>query len=347
MAFVQTVRGRIDPAVLGHTQIHEHLIWDLSSPVVRWEALDKVPDIQEITLANYQHTRRHHPRYDLRQPDAEIAIAEVRPYVLGGGRSIVDATPVGIGRDPRALLAVAEATGANVVMGSGYYTHHYHPPAVADATVDDLAREFVADHRVGIEVGDVRVRAGVIGEIGTGWPIHPDEEKVLRAAALAQRETGLLLIVHPGRDPRAPAALLALVAGVGGRADRVVMSHTERTLFTAEEIRRVADTGCYVAFDLFGREASYYTLAPIDMPNDATRVDLVAALVDAGHGDQVLLSQDICYKSHLLRFGGEGYTHLIENVVPIIQRKLPDATWARRLLIDNPARALAVSGDRA
>jgi len=53
------------------------------------------------------------------------------------------------------------------------------------------------------------VQAGIIGEIGCSWPLHKDERKVLLAAALASKETGAAICVHPGRDETAPAKVSA------------------------------------------------------------------------------------------------------------------------------------------
>ena len=85
-------------------------------------------------------------------------------------------------------------------MGAGYYVAAAHPPDMDARTVDDLAREIIADVAVG--VGDTGVRAGLIGEIGCTWPWTDNEKKVVRAAVAAQRETGAPLMIHPGAQPR-------------------------------------------------------------------------------------------------------------------------------------------------
>lgn len=152
--------------------------------------------------------------------------------------------------------------------------------------------------------------------IGLSHPLRPNEAKVLRPACAAQRQTGVALMIHPGRDPSSPGQALNIVASEGVDPSRVVMSHIERTVFSAEEMGRIADSGCYVEFDLFGQESSYYSLAPIDMPNDATRVDYIVDLIARGHVAQVLISQDICHKTNLTHYGGEGFTHILDKRPP-------------------------------
>lgn len=336
---VRTVLGDVDPAELGHTQPHEHLLSDLSRPLsARATVTERAADAAEITLANHYYVRRNHTSEDLRLTSVDLAVEELGRYVAAGGRTIVDATSIGLGRDPRGLAEVARRSGVHVVMGAGFYYRDYHAPDITDRDRDDLAAEIVADIRTG--AGGTGVRSGVIGEIGLSHPLHPDEEKVLRAACAAQRETGAALMIHPGRDPRSPGRALDIVDAEGVDPARVIMSHIERTVFSRSEMQAIAGRGCYVAFDLFGQESSYYSLSPIDMPNDATRVEHIADLITAGHGQRLLVSQDICHKTNLTRYGGEGFAHILDHVVPLMRRKGMDEAAITALTVTNPARVL-------
>jgi phosphotriesterase-related protein len=186
------------------------------------------------------------------------------------------------------------------------------------------------------------VRPGIIGEIGLVWPMHPDEIKVLRAAAMAQQKTGLVLTVHPGRDPAAPLEAIRVIEESGGDPRRTIIDHLERTVFDRDDYLALAKTGCYLEFDLFGLESSYYPMADIDMPNDAMRVKMIAALAERGHIDQVLVSLDIDTRARLIRYGGEGYAHIIKNVVPIFRRKGFSPSDIAQILERSPQRALTI-----
>jgi phosphotriesterase-related protein len=84
---------------------------------------------------------------------------------------------IGLGRDPLALKKVANATGLNIIMGSGWYQRAYHPNDMDRRTVEDLADEIIQDITVG--VNHTGIRAGIIGEVGiNGDPITPNEEKI-------------------------------------------------------------------------------------------------------------------------------------------------------------------------
>ncbi|GAJ22855.1 unnamed protein product, partial [marine sediment metagenome] len=104
------------------------------------------------------------------------------------GNTIVDASNIGCGRDPTALVRIAQATGLNIIMGSGYYLEVTHPPELDNKTEMGIADEIVRDVTEG--VGDSKIHAGIIGEIGCSWPWAERERKVMGAAASAQRRTG-------------------------------------------------------------------------------------------------------------------------------------------------------------
>ena len=99
------------------------------------------------------------------------------------------------------------------------------------------------------------------------------------------------------------------------------MCHVDRTLFDLVSMIRLAETGCYLEFDLFGQESSFYPLAPIDMPNDAMRVNYIRQLIDAGYLERILVSQDNRAKHRFTRNLGEGYSSLPQCVRPLMKQK--------------------------
>ena len=208
-----------------------------------------------------------------------------------------------------------------------------------DRSVEDLAREIVGDIVEGGEEGGVK--AGIIGEVGCTWPLAPNERKSLSAAAIAQRETGAAISVHPGRHPDAPLEILEVLANGGADLSRVVMAHLDRTVFEFDTLLSIAASGCYLEWDLFGNEGSYYPLAEIDMPSDAQRLDFMKRAVDAGYCDRIVTGQDIFTKHRLVRYGGHGYGHILENIVPKMRRKGFSEDLIRAITVGNPARLLA------
>jgi len=338
----QTVLGLVAPESLGLTLPHEHLFVDLrflyrEPPPGAAKGHEREPvDLANLYEINYDWFSNLE---NLRLSDEATAIEEAGRFRREGGQTLVDPTSVGIGRDPLALQRVARATGLHVIMGAGYYTEPSHPPALAAAAEDAMVREIVRDVTEG--VGETGVRAGLIGEIGCSWPWTATERKSLRAAALAARETGAPLMIHPGRDPQAPEAHLDEARQAGLDPRRVIMAHIERTILAdPERLRAVVDTGCYVEYDLFGVEISHFPWGGPDMPNDAERMRQILWLMEQGYGRQILLSHDVCFKIRLARYGGTGLAHIPRRIVPRLRQRGASEADVRALLVDNPARAL-------
>ena len=340
---VQTVLGPIGQEAMGVTLPHEHLLIDFKVMFTEpTAASDKGRAWEPVSLANLGWVRQNFNANldNLRLTDERLAADEILLFKEAGGQTVVDPTPKTLARDPLALTRIARRTGLNVVMGAGYYVHASHPPDMDRRSVDDLAREMIADITIG--VGDTGVHAGLIGEIGATYPWTENERKVLRAAIVAQRATGAPLMIHPGRHPKMPMELAEFVEKEGGDLAHTIMCHICRTISDVAAVIDLAQTGIWLEYDLFGLENSYYPYNPsFDMPNDGGRMAHVLALVAAGHQDQVLLSHDIAYKTSLVAYGGYGYHHLLLNVVPRLRAKGLDDAGLRRLLVENPARAFA------
>ncbi|MCH2623405.1 MAG: hypothetical protein MKZ66_09185, partial [Acidimicrobiales bacterium] len=101
----------------------------------------------------------------------------------------------------------------------------------------------------------------------------------------------------------------------------------------------MAATGCYLEYDLFGNESSWYPPNPkVDMPSDAERMDVVLWHFEQGLEDKVLLSHDIATKHRLHAYGGLGYDHLLTNVVPRLRQRGLSEAEVNTLIIDNPAQ---------
>jgi phosphotriesterase-related protein len=226
-------------------------------------------------------------------------------------------------------------------MGSGYYAASSHPPDMDTRSEDSITREIIADITVG--VADTGVRSGIVGEIGCSWPWTANEQKVLRAAAEAAKVTGAVLTIHPGRDAAAPQIHLKMIRQTGLGFDRVVMCHVERTVDTADGLKELAETGCYLEYDLFGIEISHYPMSAFELPSDAERMRQIMGLIDGGYLERVLISHDIAFKVRLVRYGGHGYAHILRHIVPRLRKRGLGDKEIRTLLVDNPARAITIA----
>ena len=343
VGMIQTVLGPIPGDRLGVTTTHEHVLVDLSGlQKVPVEASRRAKFYAPVTmdLLGSINFGGQTNLDNSRLLDIETAIGETTLFRRAGGDTIVEATSIGIGRDPQGLRQIARATGLNIVMGASYYVGAAHPPDMDGRSEESIVDEIVRDIRDG--VGQSGVRAGVIGEVGCSWPLTPNERKVLRASGRAQRRTGAPLLIHPGRDEAAPFEIVEVLRDVDADLSRTIIGHIERTLIQRASMKKLAESGCVLEFDLFGREHSYYKHSPsIDMINDAERLRLLAWLIGEGHGRQLVLAQDTAAKTHLVRYGGCGYGHILQNIVPRMRLRGIREEDIHTMLVETPARVLA------
>jgi len=335
---IQTVLGLIEPDQLGRTLMHEHVLCDIRPPTTRGDN-DLGPEItlENVWQLNYgRGIKRAGRKYMLDLED--IATREVEMMKHDGGDAIVELTCGGLSPDPAGLRRIAEGTGVHLVMGCGYYVNDYQDPKNHGRAVDDFAQEMIGQILNGAWGTDVR--AGMIGEIGCSAPWTDLEKRVMQAALVAAAETGAAINVHPGRDPDQPQEVADFIRAAGHPTERIVISHIDRTVFDEPRLLKLADSGVTIEFDLFGQESSYYGLSDIDMPNDATRLRLIRALIDKGHLDRVVISHDICYRTRLTAFGGHGYGHIFRNVVPMMRKRGYSDAEIDAILVGNPRRLL-------
>jgi phosphotriesterase-related protein len=353
--YVMTGLGPIEPERLGVTLMHEHVFVDLRDTTFLPpdEPSLKQYEFAEVDISFLWLLRRR-PfslcRDNCVLSDEDTAVHELEQFVHEGGSALVDCTMPGIGRDPRALRRIAQATGVHIVEGTGAYVERAHPAWVESESADELATRFAREITEGID--DTGVRAGVIGEIGTSGigrgsrtkvgDFTPAEEKVLRAAARASRATGAAVTVH--LDPRGQGAYA--VCGVlleeGVTPDRIVMGHMDANP-DLEYHLAIAEKGVYVEYDHFGRE--YYAgHFGRPYPSDERRIELLGAVLAAGFESQLLLSQDVCAKIDLRTYGGVGYAHILGELLPDFRRAGVTDDQIRRMLVDNPRDVLTLGG---
>jgi phosphotriesterase-related protein len=342
----QTVRGPVPCSELGRVLPHEHLLIDLRHVTFQEPADERgrVLAREPIALPNLGWVRRHWTSSldNLHQLDESLATEELRAFAESGGGTLVDATVPGIGRDAAALRRISEATGVHIVMGAGSYVEPTHPPDVRALDGAGLRDRVVSEWRDGVD--GTGIRPGLIGEVGCSWPLHPRERVALGAMAEAQGVTGLPVMIHPGRDPRAVGEILQVFVAAGGDPTRLIMAHLDRGITPHEELVELTGMGVFVELDCFGLESSLFPPnARMATLSDAQRLDIVRRLLDAGAGDHVLLAHDICQKHRLTAFGGHGFGHLAGEILPwMLQRGFTESEVSL-LFVENPARALAVA----
>ena len=154
--------------------------------------------------------------------------------------------------------------------------------------------------------------------------------------------TGTPITVHPGRHEDSSFQILDILQSAGADTSRVCITHNDRTFpRQPSQLLELASRNCYLNVSLFGKECSHYQYdSGTDMPSDAQRIEMVKLVLRGGHRDKILISHDVVCRHELRRYGGHGYGHLLEHVVPKMRERGIDDETVTSITTDNPRRWL-------
>ncbi|MBA3530040.1 MAG: phosphotriesterase, partial [Propionibacteriaceae bacterium] len=336
---VMTVRGPVDSAELGLTLTHEHILndvtswshltsstgWDPDDFAARPVAEDILWDLKHDPFANLDNCRLD---------DLELAVTEVGRYSSLGGRTVIETTGLGIGRDLRGLRTISERAGVHIIAGTGFYLDASQPASVKGLDHEAIAELIIDD----LATGEDGIRPGIIGEIGVGSDLTPAEQASLRGAFVVQRETGLPVQVHLPGWYRLGDRVLDLAEQDGVDPRRIVLCHLGPSGADLAYQERLLARGAYVQYDMIGMEVLYADQG-VQCPSDEQNASWLHRLIERGHASQLLMSQDIFLKSLLRHHGGPGYGHILQYFVPRLLSLGVDPVTINQILVDNP-RAL-------
>ncbi|MBO7215062.1 MAG: phosphotriesterase-related protein [Clostridia bacterium] len=335
---VESVTKTLTENDLGVVTTHEHVLLDLTA---FYQALPvkgiEDPATQKVEMWNLGILSRDCYAFkdNLLLDNEQVAIDELNFFKEAGGNTVVDASLDGIGRDPEALVRISKATGLNIIMGTGFYVGETHPKALDDMTDEEIGELMIKELNEGVN----GIKAGYIGEIGISEIFDDKERRVLRAAAYAQKKTGVAINVHinPWTTNGLEAADILLSKGVD--PSKICISHID-VENREDYIYALLRKGVYVEFDNFGKE--YYIKREVRnsgyglFVRDIDRVKLLKKMIDDGFIKQILLSCDVCLKNLLHKYGGWGYDHVLSNVIPMMEDEGITAEQIETMLKINP-----------
>lgn len=257
MATIQSATGPLDTASMGFTLMHEH-----------------------VTVTYPPISQAYPETYD-RAAILDQAIPKLKRAHDAGIRTMVDLTPIDLGRDPLLIRDAAAASGIQLIVATGcYYTIPFYFMGRPDA---EMTAWFVRDITEGIS--NTGVRAGVI-KCATEPEMHPVNERVLRASARAQRETGVPICTHTFPRNRTGLDQQRVFKEEGVDLSHTVIGHSDDSE-DLSYLEQIIENGSYLGMDRLGGTRP---------PSNEQRADHIAALVAKGYADRIMLSHDHqCY----------------------------------------------------
>ncbi len=320
MSTVQTARGPVDTADLGPTLMHEHVFV-------------LTPDVQQ----NYPQ------EWGSEEDRVADAVGRLGELAGIGVKTIVDPTVVGLGRYLPRIERLAQQVDVNIVCATGLYTYddvpfffHHRGPALNEAVgaevPDPMVDMFVGDIRDG--VAGTSIKAGLLKCAIDHQGMTPGVERVMRAVALAHKETGAPITVHTHPESQQGLSVKKVLDAEGVDPRRVVLGHSGDST-DADHLSELADAGFLLGMDRFGIN--------LETTFEA-RADIVVELCRRGYAESMVLSQDAaCYidwidPNVLPLLPDWKYTHIHERVLPYLLENGVTQDQIDTMLVANPRR---------
>lgn len=297
---IMTVRGPVPVERLGFILSHEHVLVD---------------------FIGARDTGYH--RWD-REDVVHVMTPKLAAVKAAGFDTLFECTPAWLGRDPRLLVRSSEATGLHIVTNTGYYgarQNRFLPAHAMTASPESLAEEWIAEWERGIE--DTGVKPGFI-KIGLDeGPLSDVHKRLVRAAAIAHRKTGLAIVSHTGGGPGVFEALDVL-ADEGVAADAFIWVHAQGEQDTQRHVV-AARRGCWISLD------------GVQDDNAAQYVENILALREAGLLHKILISQDAGWYEPETKGNStfRSYLSIRSVLIPLLKESGVTDREVKKLLHDN------------
>ena len=309
MKQINTVLGKIDSAMLGETLCHEHVVCInpsfYSAFGEKWLPREKVID-RAVQL--------------FKQAKEECGVS-----------TIIDGTPIDLGRDIEMIKTISEQSGVNILVSSGVYCSE--EVFLRGKKAEKLASYFIDECQMGIAGTNVKpaILKCATGRLG----VIEINKTLLTAMAITQKETGLPIFAHNEHDLKTPDEQLKIFEKHGVDLEKVVIGHCSDS-HDIEYLLDLLKNGCYLGFDRI--YPSVYE----------RQAETISKLIAKGYEDKLLVSHDF------FAFYDFGDTDLdkqansIRDFTTVHKKLLPSLrglgiseTAVKRLTNDNPRKMLS------
>lgn len=309
---IRGVTGDIDPQDLGTTNYHEHLFQ--VSPLLPGDEID----------------------------DESLSTIEAGFLQKSGFDSMVDATPLGLGRNAAGMARISRSLGLNVIATTGRHREDHYPEGhwvrtfsqqqLADRLTGELLERLSDSNSTTPPTSSessTPARAGVI-KAGIGyWSISPFERETLVALGQAHHTTGAPVMIHL-EYCSAAHEVLDLLESLFVAPSSVCLAHADRALDAGLHVE-LAQRGAYLGYDGMARTKTH---------SDEELLHLTERVIERGGRDRIVLGGDVARKSRYVSYGGmPGMQYLGERYLP----RLRDTIGGENtdvLTKSNPARWL-------
>lgn len=253
MSRINTVLGEIDSNQLGETLCHEHVICVnpafYSAFGEKWLPRKKVIE-RAVKL--------------FKQVKEECGVS-----------TIIDGTPIDLGRDVEIIKEVSQKSGVNFLISSGIYCSE--EVFLQGKKAEKLATYFINECQNGI--GHTTIKPAILkcatGRLG----VTEINKLLLTAMAITQKQTGLPIFAHNEHAIKTPYEQLKIFEKNHVDFEKVVIGHCS-DCYDIEYLLDLLKSGCYLGFDRIYSSAY------------EKQAETIAELIYKGYENKLLVSHD-------------------------------------------------------
>ena len=310
MAQISSVLGQMDTADLGFTLSHEHV---------------------SVTSAGIQQV---YPEFLDRAGTLERAIEELTVARGEGLGTMIDVTTIDLGRDVRLLEQVSRGSGVNIICATGNWRDI--PRVFHTASPDHIAPLYIREIEEGIE--GTGIRAGIIKVANDRGGVTPEGEIILRAAARAQKATGVPISTHTWAPERVGEQQVRIFEDEGVDPNRVYVGHSNDTTDIGYLTGLLAK-GVWIGLDRYpGPQAG-------ETPDWIGRTETAKKLIAAGYGHRIMIGHDWSVALTIVnretmdarrKLNPDGYLFATRRVIPRLKEIGATDEDVQNIFVNNP-----------
>lgn len=311
MMKVQTILGLKHAEELGFTLVHEHLLTKPPRAICR----------RDPSILPYEDTVLN---------SIGKAVEELKEFSKYG-KSIVEATPITYGRNARGLARIAKRVPeVNIIAATGFYLAESLSQKYLKMDVNDFSRLMIEEITNGMD--GTPYKAGLIKTATGYFRIRQVEERILRAAAKAHRETGAPIQVHTSFGTMS-IEIADILKGEGVDPRKVTLLHMDTNL-DKWHIVKTLEKEVNISFDRMARLRRYVS--------DGLKLEYFIKLIDEGFEDQLMMSMDAGRRMYFRSYGGgPGLVYIPKIIVPRMREMGVEEKKIRKIFVENPAKFLS------
>lgn len=304
---VTTVNGPITPEKMGLTLAHEHVLVDFVG-------------------ANNISSERYN-----RQKVFETVLPYLKAIRSKGCKTLVECTPTYLGRDVLLLQQLSKSSDLHIITNTGWYgasKEKFLPGMISQLSSEQIANKWISEARQGID--GTGIKPGFMKIAVDDVPFSDNISKILNAAAITYKETGLPIGVHTSNGGDPAKQQMKIFQSKNIPLERWIWIHAQNEKDISIHLE-AARKGAWISFDNVSANNMDEYLQRLKTLRSEGLLGHVLISHDAGWYDVVEPSKKI-----------RGYSDIFDYFVPYLEKNNFSKADINQLLVHNPARAFTV-----